>query len=251
MYDIIKWKVIRGKWIWNKLWFPTANINIWLDIEDWTYKISALIENKVYKWVWAYFSERKLFEWFFFDFDKKIYEEEIEICIQYKIRENQKFDNYNELIEQIEKDVKFVKTNIDYVITFWTFDILHPWHENFLINSKLYWDKLVTIVATDNNVKKFKWKKPLNSNQQRVDNLKELKISDIVSHWEETSTLKRIKLYNPKVVCLWYDQIWFIKELEEYINKNKLDIKIIRIPPFNEQKYKSSLIRKYLEKDEL
>lgn len=248
MYKIIKWEVIYGKSIWKKIWFPTANIFIDNDLEDWVYKIGWLIDGEIFSWVWTYFREKKLFEWHFFWLDKQIYSKEIEICLRYKIRENKHFKDYGDLIKQINKDIELVKSEKDYVMTFWTFDIIHPWHEYFLKKAKLHWDVLVTLISTDNNAKKFKWKQPINDSKKRAKQLKELNISDITCVWEELSTLKWLDLYAPKVVCLWYDQIWFSKELQKHIKEKKLDIKVIRIKWFKENIYKSSLIKKELEK---
>jgi len=42
------------------------------------------------------------------------------------------------------------------VMTFGTFDIVHPGHIHFLQQAKTYGDRLITIVARDMNVQKFK-----------------------------------------------------------------------------------------------
>ena len=36
----------------------------------------------------------------------------------------------------------FAKVVKDTVLTFWTFDIFHEGHKNYLFNAKKYWDKL-------------------------------------------------------------------------------------------------------------
>jgi glycerol-3-phosphate cytidylyltransferase-like family protein len=71
-----------------------------------------------------------------------------------------------------------------------------------------------------------------------------LKIADIVSPWNEENPLIWIKLYMPKVICLWYDQVWFSQKLEDYIKSENLDIFIKRIKPYKENKFKSSIIKK-------
>lgn len=247
MYKLFKSKIVRWKSIWSKLWFPTSNFNIKLDIEDWTYKLNALIDDKIYKWLWVYFDEKWLFEAYFFDFDEDIYWEEIELCVHYKIRDNIKFKKYDDLISQVNKDIESTKKNKDYILTFWTFDIVHPGHEYYLKRSKLYWDKLVTVVSTDKNALKFKWRLPINAVEKRIENVKSLWLSDLVCHGEESSPLNRIWLYNPKVVCIGYDQIWFLDDLKKYIKENDLNIEIIRIPSYKEDKFKSSLIREYMD----
>ena len=55
-------------------------------------------------------------------------------------------------------------------------------------------------------------------------------------------------MYLPKVICLGYDQKWFSNDLENYLKENNLDIEIIRIEPFKEDIYKSSLLKEKLDK---
>lgn len=245
MYKLIKWIVIKWKELWRTIWFRTANIKISEDegLLEWTYKINWLINWIIYNWVWTFIKDSSLFEWHFFNFNQDIYWNVIEIMILYKIRENKKFNNLDDLKEQIKKDIESVKMKKDYVLTFWTFDITHPWHEYYLKNARLYWDKLVTIVATDENVYKFKWHLPKNNQEIRLENLKNLWISDIAIIWEWIDPLKWIDLYMPKVVCLWYDQKWFSEMLDEYIKEKKLDIQVFRIDSFREDIYKSSKIK--------
>lgn len=244
MYKLIKWNVIHWKKLWRRLWFRTANIELENnDLEEWTYRLNWLIKWKVLNWVWVYKKNENLFESHFFNFDDEIYWKEIEIMVLYKIRENIKFKSFDELKEQVEKDIESVKKTQDYVLSFWTFDILHPWHNYYLTRSKLYWDKLITIVATDENVLKFKWFDPKNNWLERVKNLKKLWICSTVVIWEGVDPLRWIDLYKPKVICLWYDQKWFSGELKNYIKDNNLDIKIFRIPAFREDIYKSSKMR--------
>jgi glycerol-3-phosphate cytidylyltransferase-like family protein len=73
--------------------------------------------------------------------------------------------------------------------------------------------------------------------------MRELWIADIVHVWDTTNPLKWLELYHPKVVCLWYDQVWFSEALKNHIKQRKLNVKVIRIDPYKELKYKSSLIK--------
>lgn len=131
----------------------------------------------------------------------------------------------------------------NHVLTFWTFDTVHPGHEYYLRKAKSFWDILITIIATDENVKKFKWKFPADNEQKRQENVKILGISDEVIIGKWTDPLRWLELYSPKVICLWYDQIWFSDTLEKHISKNNLKIKVVRIESFKADIYKSSLIK--------
>ena len=249
MYQKIKGIVIKWKNLGNKMWFPTANIECkkWI-VNDWTYKINIIYNSYIYRWAWMYNEENEIFEAYFFNFNKSIYWEKIQIIIHEKIRENKKFDSLIELKNQIKEDIKIIKKIQDYVLTFWTFDVIHPWHQYFLNQAKFYWDRLVTIVATDENVKLFKWITPLNNKTKRFEEVKSLWISDIVCMWDWENPLLWIDLYHPKVICLWYDQVWFSEKLKDYIKEKNLDIKIFRIKPYKENIYKSSLIKKDFKK---
>ena len=57
------------------------------------------------------------------------------------------------------------------VITFGTFDLLHPGHEYYLRQARSYGDVLMTIVARDETVEKLKHKKPSHTQEQRVQAL--------------------------------------------------------------------------------
>ena len=113
--------------------------------------------------------------------------------------------------------------------------------------SKKYWNVLITIVATDKNVIKFKGKIPVRNEKERVQDVKKSWISDCVYLWQWSHPMLWLKLYNPKIVCLWYDQVWFSNELTEYIKEKKLKTQIIRIPAYKEDTYKSSIIKKTLK----
>lgn len=66
------------------------------------------------------------------------------------------------------------------VITFGTFDLIHSGHIHFLQQAKTYGDRLITIIARDHNVLKFKGRLPNYNEQQRLENIKKLNIADII-----------------------------------------------------------------------
>jgi len=247
MIKKIYWKVIKWNQLWRTIWFPTANIECReKDIEDWVYKINIIIDNIIFSWAWVHRKELNLFESFIFDFNKDIYWKNIEIIILEKIRENKKVDSLEEIKKLIEHDVEKIKNIKNNILTFWTFDYVHKWHEDFLRQAKKYWDKLITVVATNKNVEKFKWKPPIYNIFERIEHIRNLDICDEIVGWEENSPLKCIEKYSPKVICLWYDQKWFSGLLKEHIEKNNLNIEIIRLKAFKEDIYKSSLIKEGL-----
>jgi len=57
-----------------------------------------------------------------------------------------------------------------------TFDIIHPGHLYYLSEAKKHGDKLVVVVARDNTSEKFKGKKPVHSERERLEAVKMLNI---------------------------------------------------------------------------
>lgn len=245
MIKHISGKVIHGKKLWRVIGFPTANLSIkkWL-ISDGTYKINIIIQDQIYHWAGVYRENIELFEAHIFHFSWDLYWQNIEVFVLEKIRENKKVTSLEEVKDLITADVKTIQSKTNYVLTFGTFDLVHEGHKYYLNQAKKYWDKLVTIVATDNNVLKFKWKLPKNNQSTRLQDVRGLNISDLVILGWETQHLDWIELYDPAVVCLWYDQVGFADILKKHISLHQLDIQIIRLSPFQENIYKSSLLKK-------
>ena len=132
-------------------------------------------------------------------------------------------------------------------MTFGTFDLVHPWHIFFLQQAKSYGDKLVTIIARDSNVTKFKWRTPLKSEQERLADIVELHIADIVELGHESDYFSAIVKYKPEIIAIGHDQIHLIYELGEFLFKKKYKTEIVTIEWFEIEKYKSSIIRKGLK----
>lgn len=103
------------------------------------------------------------------------------------------------------------------VITYGTFDLLHYGHINILKRAKKYGNKLYVGVSTD-DFNKLKGKSSHQSYKERVENLKLIKIVDLVFP-EKTWTQKKndIKKYNANVFVMGSD--WEGK-FDEYATDN-------------------------------
>lgn len=130
------------------------------------------------------------------------------------------------------------------VMTFGTFDIVHPWHIFFLQQAKNYGDRLITIVARDVNVLKFKWKLPMYQEAKRLQDIKDLGIGDIVVLGHEEDYFEAIQTYMPDIIALGYDQIHLIYELSTFLYTHQYKTEVITIDSFQAEQYKSSLIKK-------
>jgi len=123
---------------------------------------------------------------------------------------------------------------------FGAFDILHKGHIFFLTESIKYGDVLYIVLATDNNILKYKNKAPYFSLNIRKKNLEEKFPNFIVLPGDEINFLCPLEKITPDIICLGYDQ---------KINKNEIlkkfpKIKIKKIKAYFPEKYKSSFFRK-------
>lgn len=129
------------------------------------------------------------------------------------------------------------------VMTFGTFDRFHPGHEYYLQEAKKLWDTLITVVARDVTVERIKWKKPRDPEEVRVKNIVDSRLSDDVVLWSLSDPYEVLLMYKPDILCFWYDQHSFNGErLEQFLKNHHLAPKTIRLPSFNPEKWKSSLL---------
>jgi len=248
----IKWKVIKWKQLSRTLWFPTANIKITnkkiKKIKPGTYSLNIIFNKKIYSWIWVLLQNTNIFEANIFNFNKNIYSKAIKILVLKKIRNNINFGNLE--LEEIKLKLKEdKKTRLKLklkVLTFWTFDLIHKWHIYYLKKAREYWTKLITVISRDKNVLKIKNHKTLYSEDKRIKDIKKLNISDKIILWKKDNSKKLdiIKEINPNIIVMWYDQKWF-KSIKNYVNKNNLKIKIIRLKWYKPNIYKSSILKKH------
>ncbi len=130
------------------------------------------------------------------------------------------------------------------VMVFGTFDLLHDGHLNFLKQAKDKGDKLIVVVGRDENIIKIKSKLPVHNENERLNNLKQ--IADKVILGEINDFYKVIEDNKPDVICLGYDQDSM--KLENELKNRNLNIEVIRLKPYREDEFKSSIIRKNLKK---
>ncbi len=128
------------------------------------------------------------------------------------------------------------------VLVFGSFDILHKGHEYYLTTAKQKGDYLIVVLARDETILRLKNKKPINNEHVRLENLKKLAIADkiILGDLIDPYTCLSEK---PDVICLGYDQTFFVDKLEKELKKRNLETEIVRLSAFQPEKYKSSLLR--------
>ncbi len=133
--------------------------------------------------------------------------------------------------------------NITKVLVFGTFDILHPGHIKLFREAKKYGDYLTVVVARDKTVKEVKDREPKYTEDERLAHVSEMNVVDQAILGSEYDKYDVIEEVNPDFICLGYDQKDFTSDLEDEIKKRGLDVKIVRLKPYKEDKFKSSKLK--------
>jgi FAD synthetase len=124
------------------------------------------------------------------------------------------------------------------------FDLLHLGHVKFLEDAKKAGGenaKLLVVVARDSTVEKTKGRKPIMPEDQRLALVESLKVVDeAVLGYENFEIGEVIENVKPDVIALGYDQEEMEKEVRNYVDKHKLNVKIVRIGKFEEYTLDSS-----------
>jgi FAD synthetase len=124
------------------------------------------------------------------------------------------------------------------------FDLLHLGHVKFLEEAKKTGGKnaeLIVIIARDGTVEKNKGRKPIMPENQRLALVESLKVVDVaVLGFEEFDIGDVIEHIKPDVIALGYDQVEMEKSVRAYVDKHKLNVKVVRIGKFGEDKLNSS-----------
>ena len=124
-----------------------------------------------------------------------------------------------------------------------TFDVLHKGHEFFLKEAKKHGTRLVVIVARDESVERFKGRKPLYSEQARVDALRKLGIADESMRGHKGDIFEVIGEVKPDIICLGYDQRVGEEELAKELKRRNIPARVVRLPSHEPHIYKSSKLR--------
>ena len=134
------------------------------------------------------------------------------------------------------------------------FDLLHLGHVKFLEEAKKTGGKnaeLIVIIARDSTVEKTKSRKPIMSENQRRALVESLKVVDAaVLGFEKFDIGDVIERVKPDIIALGYDQVDMEKNVQAYVDKHKLPVKVVRIGKFEEDALDSSskIRQKIIEK---
>jgi len=126
------------------------------------------------------------------------------------------------------------------VMVFGTFDIFHPGHRSFLKQAKKHGDCLTVVVARDKTVTDVKKQKTKNKEQIRLGIIKKSKLADKVVLGNLGDKYQVIKKHKPDIICLGYDQKFFVHGLKKKLKDFGLKTRVIRLEPYKPEIYKSS-----------
>lgn len=134
------------------------------------------------------------------------------------------------------------------ILIFGTFDIVHMGHIHMFKEAREYGDYLVVVIARDQNVEVIKGEQSFHNEEERREFLSYIKLIDEVRLGDLTDPYKVIVDVSPDIIALGYDQRVFVDDLEQALTKNNIPAQIVRLRPYDEQRYKSHLIKKYMKR---
>lgn len=124
------------------------------------------------------------------------------------------------------------------------FDLLHLGHVKFLEEAKKAGGEnaeLIVIIARDSTVQKTKGRKPVMPENQRRTLVESLKVVDeAVLGFENFDLAEVINKIKPDVIALGYDQAAMEKQVCDYVNEHRLNIRVIQVGKFEEDELNSS-----------
>lgn len=123
------------------------------------------------------------------------------------------------------------------ILLFGTFDHLHPGHE-FVLSEGAKRGELHVVVARDETVERIKGHRADQSEQERMQAIIDHFPKAKVILGDAADYLTPVKAAQPDLILLGYDQ-----KLPPGVDQGDLKCAVERLPPFEPEKYKSSLKR--------
>jgi FAD synthetase len=129
------------------------------------------------------------------------------------------------------------------VLVFGTFDVVHPGHRFFLEQARRRGDRLVASIARDSFVARFKRKKPVHNENERLRHVLDTGLVDeAVLSDQETGTYSVIERLKPEVVCLGHDQEALRANLLAWLEARGLQVVVETLEALEPGRYKSSIL---------
>lgn len=112
-----------------------------------------------------------------------------------------------------------------------TFDLLHLGHIYYLREAKKLGDTLSVVVSTDSTVRRLKHE-PINTEEIRLNLIKELKIVDEAYLGHEDDMYEIVDEIKPDIIALGFDQLHDEKNIKSELKKRNINAKVIRLSEF-------------------
>ena len=112
-----------------------------------------------------------------------------------------------------------------------TFDLLHLGHIYYLREAKKLGDRLAVVVATDSTVRRLKHE-PVNTEEIRLNLIKELKIVDEAYLGHEDDMYEIVEEIKPDIIALGFDQLHDENKIISELKKRNIKIKVVRLTEF-------------------
>jgi len=131
------------------------------------------------------------------------------------------------------------------IMVFGTFDMVHAGHRNFFKQAKRLADHsyLIVSLARDKNVMRIKGRKPTNDQAQRIQLVKAVPEVDKVVLGGYREHMPHIIKEQPDIIALGYDQTAYVRGLRQALKAAGLKTKVVRLKPYKEHIYKTSLLK--------
>lgn len=131
------------------------------------------------------------------------------------------------------------------VLLFGTFDPLHEGHRALFRRAKAQGEQLLVVVARDETIRRFKQREPVQSEEARLAAVQREPIVDEAQlgddHPEHYRLLTTLDF---DTLVLGYDQTPTNDEVKRLVRAaGKAHVKLIRLPPYQPDQYKSSRLR--------
>lgn len=147
----------------------------------------------------------------------------------------------------IHNKLPVTRYSLPVILTFGTFDHLHPGHLNFFQQAKKTAKSyLIVGIGRDSVVEKIKNSTPDHDELTRLRNVRAVPEVDHAYLLPENPDQRFdwIHSVKPDIIALGYDQTSFTEDLKTELAKRNCRPNIIRLAPYHPEKYKSSLVKK-------
>ncbi|MHB8361744.1 MAG: adenylyltransferase/cytidyltransferase family protein [Thermoplasmataceae archaeon] len=129
------------------------------------------------------------------------------------------------------------------------FDILHPGHLHYLNESRKLGDYLTVVIARDVTAER-NGKKLFFDEKSRLKMVSYLRMVDEAILGSKVDIFDTVSNVQPDIITLGYDQKFSSVYIEEEVEKRGINVKVVRITPYLDEKYQnSSSIRNRLMKE--